>query len=456
MQLSNSLLFLHDKGIIHRDLRTVNILLSDDLDVKIADFGVAVWLNQPETHNKPFFVGGDIYEIGNSSDSYKPQFDTRLFGIVLAKMLLYGSQLDDDLYDWKTNQIKQSLLSDIVSYKSLIRYCFQSNSKSVLVASVIRGICFYELVGIEGITSWKDLDVDSLMKSLEDPFLWKRLPAFMQFCNLKVKSDEVLSALIRGSEDPATKFFAISALATTPPEEVLKHIRIGSKDDDREVSSASTSYTQQEEVFDGMIKSLNLFLTSTVSFGSDVVTHVKFLGNSKSKKIYDALVEYLKHKKFPSIGKSEAAIVIRKNLEFLDEKLEPILIEIARFDTLLQTRMEAISTLAELPKSDAIIEVLKEMTGESDYKLKLRAYNSLVKTSLNDMNEEEKTTAALELCHAIEDNTTVEDKLRVTTSLKDLAVSDEEVFVVLLKLLKGKDEEVKSSAGAALSVLKVN
>ena len=36
LQLSNALIFLHEKKIIHRDLRCSNILVTKDLDVKIS------------------------------------------------------------------------------------------------------------------------------------------------------------------------------------------------------------------------------------------------------------------------------------------------------------------------------------------------------------------------------------------------------------------------------------
>ncbi|KAI3659895.1 hypothetical protein MP638_003395 [Amoeboaphelidium occidentale] len=57
IQVVNGLLFLQSKGILHRDLKLSNLLLTKSLDVKIADFGLAVQLSQMHSSEQKTMCG---------------------------------------------------------------------------------------------------------------------------------------------------------------------------------------------------------------------------------------------------------------------------------------------------------------------------------------------------------------------------------------------------------------
>lgn len=40
-QILDGVLYLHENGIIHRDLKLGNLFLNEDIEVKIGDFGLA-------------------------------------------------------------------------------------------------------------------------------------------------------------------------------------------------------------------------------------------------------------------------------------------------------------------------------------------------------------------------------------------------------------------------------
>jgi serine/threonine protein kinase len=57
-QICEALQFAHDRGIVHRDIKPENILLNQAGQVKIADFGLAKLMGQPETNPAGPAAGG--------------------------------------------------------------------------------------------------------------------------------------------------------------------------------------------------------------------------------------------------------------------------------------------------------------------------------------------------------------------------------------------------------------
>ena len=48
IQICLGLNYLHSKNILHRDLKTLNILLSKDKEAKLGDFGAAIKVNEDD------------------------------------------------------------------------------------------------------------------------------------------------------------------------------------------------------------------------------------------------------------------------------------------------------------------------------------------------------------------------------------------------------------------------
>ncbi|CAH1776949.1 unnamed protein product [Owenia fusiformis] len=107
-QIVDGMLYLHGYGILHRDLTLANLLLTRDMDVKIADFGLATQLSVPEEKHftmcgTPNYISPEIAMRGAhglESDVWslgcmlytmlvgRPPFDTQGVKTTLNKVIL--------------------------------------------------------------------------------------------------------------------------------------------------------------------------------------------------------------------------------------------------------------------------------------------------------------------------------------------------------------------------------
>eukprot|EP01122_Echinamoeba_exundans_P011551 TRINITY_DN4626_c0_g1_i1.p1 TRINITY_DN4626_c0_g1~~TRINITY_DN4626_c0_g1_i1.p1 ORF type:complete len:859 (+),score=123.51 TRINITY_DN4626_c0_g1_i1:107-2683(+) len=93
--IANAMTYLHQNNIIHRDLKSFNILLDENLNVKVADFGIARVKSNTSTMTTAGTVAWTSPEILRH-ETYNEKSDVYSFAIVLWEMLSEGEIPFDD------------------------------------------------------------------------------------------------------------------------------------------------------------------------------------------------------------------------------------------------------------------------------------------------------------------------------------------------------------------------
>ena len=115
--LSEGLKYLYDKNIIHRDLKTKNLLISDCGDIKIADFGFAKqWKNQDL---KNTYCGSPLYMAPEILYYQKYDINSDLWsvGIIIYEMITGNPPFHVKNFYQLTKKMKEQTIKIPLEYK---------------------------------------------------------------------------------------------------------------------------------------------------------------------------------------------------------------------------------------------------------------------------------------------------------------------------------------------------
>ncbi|XP_022865653.1 LEAF RUST 10 DISEASE-RESISTANCE LOCUS RECEPTOR-LIKE PROTEIN KINASE-like 1.3 isoform X4 [Olea europaea var. sylvestris] len=147
IETANALAYLHKSDIIHRDVKTNNILLDNDFHVKVADFGLSRLFPNDVTHvstapqGTPGYVDPEYYQcyqLTEKSDVYS-------FGVVLVELIsslqavdTNRHRLDINLANMAVNKIQNHTLHELVD----LSLGFETNSVVRRMATLVAELAF--------------------------------------------------------------------------------------------------------------------------------------------------------------------------------------------------------------------------------------------------------------------------------------------------------------------------
>ncbi len=117
VKILNTVKYIHDHGIVHGDLKTGNILLTGNNEIKIIDFGLASYVSQSEFRGgTPSYTAPEIWEGGACS----VQSDIFSLGCIFYEMIMGRQLFPGNTVEEIKQKIMQSTLTPTTMRSTLV------------------------------------------------------------------------------------------------------------------------------------------------------------------------------------------------------------------------------------------------------------------------------------------------------------------------------------------------
>jgi len=146
--ITRGLLLMHSQGVLHRDMKSLNVLLDKDMTAKISDFGLSKIKTKSQTISSSLYVQNNVFgsllwkapETFSKDNPYTAKADIYALGMIFWEIASCQAPYDK----WEQQQILFHVFSgnrlDIPStcpagFKDLIKFCWHQEPKQRPTAS---------------------------------------------------------------------------------------------------------------------------------------------------------------------------------------------------------------------------------------------------------------------------------------------------------------------------------
>jgi serine/threonine protein kinase len=139
LQLTNAIKFIHDNGYIHRDIKPENILITNDDNVKLCDFGFAIKKSEINTDTNILgtcsYIAPEIFE----KKKYSEASDIWALGCTIHIIITFRV-----IFNIKTNEEAIKVVSNPDNYPKLNKKFVSDNYDFELLSKIINGIIVFK------------------------------------------------------------------------------------------------------------------------------------------------------------------------------------------------------------------------------------------------------------------------------------------------------------------------